>query len=81
MEPEAVGLFITSSGSDYFWQGLKWMYLLAFAVYVGFAIIVLAQIRQMVRALSGGFDRSIKLIGWLHLAAAGLAFILAIVIL
>jgi hypothetical protein len=75
------GILLAQFEPSMLWVGLKWLYLIAFGVYVIFAVIVLTQINQMVRALSGGFDSSIKLIGWVHVLVAVAAFFLAVVIL
>jgi hypothetical protein len=81
MDNNQVGILLAQFKSSMVWEGLKWLYYLAFGVYLIFAVIVLTQIRQMVRALSGGFGQSIKLLGWLHLGVALLAFFMSIVLL
>ena len=63
------------------WVGLKLVYLVLFGLYLAFAIVVVAQVKQMLMALSGGFDRGLKFLAWGHLALAAGAFILALVIL
>lgn len=73
--------WLTTFNPGIIWVGLKGFYVLAFAVYAVFALIVLLQIRQMLTALSGGFDAGIKLIGWLHLMVALGALVLAVVVL
>jgi hypothetical protein len=65
-----------------FWWGvLKLMYLVGFGLYAAFSLVVLVQIKQMVHAVKSEFNGFISLIGWLHVAAAVGAFILALVVL
>ena len=63
------------------WAVLKWMYVLGFSLYVVFALVVVAQVNQMIAAFNGQIDRLLKLVAWLHLMLAVAALIAAIVIL
>lgn len=66
---------------EWLWVGLKWGYMVAFGLYVAFAVLVLVQIRQMVAALKSGVDGLFRLVGWVHLGIAVGAFLLALVVL
>lgn len=63
------------------WLALKLGYILAFLVYMVFAVVVVTQIRLMVNTLHCQMDGLIKTVGWLHLAVAILALLAAILIL
>jgi hypothetical protein len=63
------------------WEVLKWFYVLAFGLYVLFAIVVIAQIRQMVRVLHWQSDQRLVKMGLIHLGVAVAALLAAIVIL
>ena len=66
---------------DSFWVFLKWVYVMVFGVYLAFAVVVLAQVRQMLAALNGQMDAVIMLIAWVHLLVAIGALLLSIVVL
>lgn len=70
-----------ASSISIFWVVLKWVYVLAFGVYVVFSFVILAQVKQMIMALSGGFEKGLKLLAWGNLALAFLAFLTALVVL
>ena len=63
------------------WDVLKWFYVMAFGLYLLFALVVLAQIRQMVSTLHGQLDRGLQLIGLIHLGVAVAALLAAIMVL
>lgn len=66
---------------DLIWVGLKWVYLLAFGLYVGFSVVIVSQTQQMTKTLSGGVDKHVILISWLHLILSLLALVWAVVVL
>ena len=75
--PDIIGLF----SSETLWLVVKLAFLLAFGIYILFAIVVLVQIRQMIDTLNGQLDNFLKSIGLLHLLIAIGSFLLALVIL
>lgn len=76
---QAVGSAATTVTS--FWMVLKWVYVFALGMFVVFAVVVVSQVKQMLRALYGGFDRGMKLIAWGYLGLTVLSLLLAIVVL
>lgn len=63
------------------WWLIKILFLLALLIYIAFAVIIIRQIGLMSKTLHTEFAIPIKLIAWIHLAAAILIFLLALVIL
>lgn len=63
------------------WWLVKILFLLALLIYVAFAVIIIRQIGLMSKTLHTEFAIPIKLIAWIHLAAAILTFFLALLIL
>lgn len=68
-------------GAETVWSVLKWVYVLAFGIYSLFALVIVAQVKQMVMALSGGFDKGLWLVALGHLGLAIFCLIMALVIL
>jgi hypothetical protein len=66
---------------DTFWLLLKLMYLIAFGIYVVFALVVVSQVRQMTQTLNGSLDLPLKLLSWIHFGVAIGALLLAFVVL
>ena len=66
---------------DAVWMFLKWVYVLSFSIYVVFALVVVAQVRQMIAAFNGQIDSVLKLVAWLHFLLAVSALLMAIIIL
>lgn len=65
---------------DLLWGVLKWMYVLAFGLYVGFSVVILSQVRQMTSTLSGGVEKQAILFGWIHFGLSVVAMLWAIVV-
>lgn len=63
------------------WGIVKVVYLIAFLIYIGFAIVVVSQVKQMTRTVTGGINPQLVIISWLHLGLAVLAFIWALMVL
>lgn len=63
------------------WWLVKILFLLALLIYIAFAIIIIRQIGLMAKTLHTEFAIPIKLVAWIHLAAAILTFLLALLIL
>ncbi len=80
MEPP-IPLFDTLATTSFWWGLLKLAYLFAFGLYTLFSLVVLVQINQMVKAVRNEFNGVISLLGWIHVAVAVGAFVLAVVIL
>lgn len=66
---------------DTVWFGVKIIYLIAFAAYIAFTIIVISQVKQMAKTIVSGFDNQIIIFSWIHFCLAVLAFILAFMVL
>jgi len=63
------------------WWIVKLLFLLALLIYIAFASIIIRQISLMSKTLHTEFSIPIKMIAWIHLAAAILTFFLALLIL
>jgi len=63
------------------WWIVKLLFLLALLIYIAFAVIIIRQISLMSKTLHTEFAIPIKLVAWIHLAAAVLTFLLALLIL
>jgi hypothetical protein len=81
MEDGPFFVWANSLSVDSIWVFLKWVYVLVFSLYVAFAVVVLTQIRQMLAALNGQLDNTIRMIGVVHLLVAVGALLVAIVVL
>lgn len=64
-----------------FWFLIKILFIIAFGLYLFFAIIIVRQVKIMFETLKGMLDWPIKLIAWVHLGIAVFIFILAFIIL
>jgi len=63
------------------WLVAKGFVLIAFAIYIVFALVVIRQIQLMSDTLEVGFETPIRILGYLHLLFAIGTFILALIIL
>ena len=63
-----------------FWMALKVAYVVAFGLYVSFSVVIVSQVRQMTKTLSGGVEKQAVVVAWLHFLLALLALIWAIVV-
>lgn len=63
------------------WFFAKIFFLFAILTYVVFASVVVRQIYLMTITLEVGFETPIRVLGWVHLAAAILIFLFALLIL
>ncbi len=63
------------------WILLKILFLVAFLIYVAFAVIVVRQVNLMIKTLDGVLNLPLRMIAWIHLLAALIVFVLAVVIL
>lgn len=61
------------------WLLGKLFALLAFAIYVVFAAVVVRQVYLMTKTIAVGFELPIKLIAWIHLGVAVLAWLFVLV--
>lgn len=68
--------------SDFnYWEVIKWFYVIGFGLYLLFSLVVWRQIQLMGKTLNGSMHLPIKLIGTAIVAVAGVALVLALVIL
>ena len=63
------------------WILLKILFLVAFLIYVAFAVIVVRQVNLMIKTLDGVLNLPLRMIAWIHFLAALIVFVLAVVIL
>lgn len=63
------------------WFFAKIFFLLAILTYVVFASVVVRQVYLMTTTLEVGFETPIRVLAWVHLAAAILIFLFALLIL
>ncbi len=56
---------------------LKWMTLIAFGVYILFALVIVRQIALMTKTIKTGFEFVIKIVGYIHLLFAILIWLFA----
>ena len=76
-----IHLLANSATAFSIWWIVKLLFLLALLIYIAFAIIIIRQIGLMSKTLHTEFAIPIKLVAWIHLAAAILTFLLALLIL
>jgi hypothetical protein len=81
MNPVAIAQLDTVFSMNSVWMVTKLLYLVAFLVYIGFAVVVISQVQQMARTITTGFESPLKLLSWLHLGGAILALLWAFMIL
>ena len=63
------------------WILLKFLFLIAFLLYIAFAVIVIRQVKLMGQTLNGALNLPLKLIAWVHFLVAVSVFVLALVVL
>lgn len=73
--------WLRSLNEQSLWDAAKIIYVVAFMLYVGFAIVVISQVKQMANTVAGGFEKPLVLLSWIHLAVSMLALVWAFVVL
>jgi hypothetical protein len=73
MTPEHAGTLV--------WLGVKIMALLGLAIYIVFSAVIVRQEQLMAKVLEASSERVLSLLAWLHLGAAVVVFLLALIIL
>ncbi|HCM82475.1 MAG: hypothetical protein UW37_C0007G0028 [Candidatus Gottesmanbacteria bacterium GW2011_GWA2_44_17] len=63
------------------WLGMKLMMLVGLGIYIVFAFIIVRQEQLMSKTLEAASERIISILTWLHLGAAVVVFMLALLIL
>ena len=63
------------------WLGMKLMMLVGLGIYIVFAFIIVRQEQLMSKTLEAASERIISTLTWLHLGAAVVVFMLALLIL
>ena len=71
----------STSMESVFWGGLKWLYLLAFFLYLLFALIVVRQVDMMTRAFQTSAEGLLKIFSYLHFGFAVVVLVVAILVL
>ena len=72
--------FLTSVSTNP-WVLIKPLFLVAFLLYIAFAVVVVRQVKMMRQTLNGILDLPLKLISLVHLGVAVFVFILALIVL
>ena len=79
---EGANLFLLGGiEAETIWVVVKWIYVMAFGLYVAFALVIMIQVRQMARVLRGQLDNTIRVVGLAQFVVAVGALVAAIVIL
>lgn len=63
------------------WWLVKGLFVVGLGLYIAFAVIVIRQVGLMSKTLNGEFAKPLKFISWVHLLAALVVFLLALVVL
>lgn len=63
------------------WVLVKMAYLAFIILYVAFAVIVVSQVKLMVKVLNGNFDLPLKILAVFHLALSVLIFLVGLSVL
>ncbi len=63
------------------WWLVKALFVIGFGIYIAFAVIVVRQVGLMAKTVQTNYNLPIKLIAWVHLGAAILVFLLALLML
>lgn len=66
---------------DNLWMVMKIGYLIAYALYVLFAFVVMAQVKQMTKTIDAGLNGTLATISNFHLMVAAGLFVIALVVL
>lgn len=86
MNPNPIDQLFPGIGSpagieNAFWGGVKWLYLLAFFLYVLFALIVIRQVDMMTRTFQTSAESILKVFSYIHFAVAVGILVIAVMIL
>lgn len=60
------------------WFVTKILFLFAIAIYLVFATVIVRQVYLMTNTVKIGFEFPVRMIAWLHLAAAIFVFLIAL---
>jgi len=63
------------------WHLVKIGFLIFLALYFAFAIVIIRQVKLMIRVLNGAFELPLQVMALVHLALAATVFLLALTIL
>lgn len=63
------------------WWLVKALFVIGFGIYIAFSVIVVRQVGLMAKTVQTNYNLPIKLIAWVHLCAAVLVFLLALLML
>ena len=63
------------------WIGMKLMFLVGLGIYAIFAFVLVRQEQLMSKVLEAESEKILSVLTWLHLGAAAIVFILALLIL
>ncbi len=81
MNPASINSLDVIFSMNSVWVVTKVFYLIAFLVYIVFAVVIVSQVKQMANTIVTGFEKPLALLSWLHLGGAILALVWALVIL
>ena len=63
------------------WRLVKALFVIGFGIYIAFSVIVVRQVGLMAKTVQTNFNLPLKLMAWVHLGAAILVFLLALLML
>jgi hypothetical protein len=63
------------------WLGMKLMFLVGLGIYIVFAFVVVRQEQLMSKVIEADSEKTLTILSWLHLGAAFVVFILALLVL
>jgi len=63
------------------WLIVKIFAILAFLIYLLFALVIVRQVRLMTETIQVGFETPLKFLSYVHLTFAGVVLLLALIIL
>ena len=63
------------------WLLVKIFAILAFLIYLLFALVIVRQVRLMTETIQVGFETPLKFLSYVHLTFAGVVLLLALIIL
>jgi len=63
------------------WLVVKIFAILAFLIYLLFALVIVRQVRLMTETIQVGFETPLKFLSYVHLTFAGVVLLLALIIL
>ena len=70
-----------SSFDSVIWVFIKILFVIGFALYLAFAVIVIRQVKIMGEVIEGLFTWPLRVLSWIHLLVAIFIFLLSLILL